>query len=330
MKRKSKLIGLILASVMSVSLIGCSNESGTASTSGKSDFPKKQIELIVPFAAGGGTDAVARAFADVAKKHLPEPMGVVNKTGGGGAIGMADGANAKPDGYKATLVTVELAILPNLGLASFTSDDLKPVAQLNADPSAVTVRADSKWQTLEEFLEYAKANPEKVRVGNAGSGSIWHLAAASLGDKTGAKFSHIPYEGGAPAVTALLGGHVEAVTVSPAEVSAQVSAGKLRMLGVMADERLEAYKDVPTLKEKNIDLSMGTWRGIAVPKETPQEVVDVLKEATSKAVEEQSFKDVLAKMNLGLKYQDDAGFSEVIKNDSSRFKELIEKLNLKQ
>ncbi|MFB5195925.1 tripartite tricarboxylate transporter substrate binding protein [Neobacillus sp. KR4-4] len=330
MKRKNKLIGLILASVMSVSLIGCSNGGSASTASNKSDYPKKQIELIVPFAAGGGTDAVARAFADVAKKHLPEPMGVVNKTGGGGAIGMADGVNAKPDGYKATLVTVEYAILPNLGLASFKTDDLKPVAQLNADPSAVTVRADSKWKTLEEFLDYAKANPEKVRVGNAGSGSIWHLAAAALGEKTGVKFSHIPYDGAAPAVTALLGGHVEAVTVSPAEVSAQVKAGKLRMLGVMADEPLESYKDVPTLKEKNIDLSIGTWRGIAVPKDTPQEVVDTLKEATSKAVEEQAFKDVLAKMNLGLKYQDDSAFAALIKDDSSRFKELIEKLNLKQ
>ena len=329
--RKNKLFGIILASVLAVSLIGCSNESiPVSSESKKTNFPEKQIELIVPFAAGGGTDAVGRAYADALKNHLPEPMGVVNKTGGGGAIGMSEGVNAKPDGYKVTMVTVELAILPNLGLAAFKSDDLKPVAQLNADPAAVTVRADSPWNTLEEFIEYAKANPEKVRIGNAGSGSIWHLAAAALGDLTGAKFSHIPFEGGAPAVTALLGSHIEAVTVSPAEVSAQVNAGTLRILGVMADERLETIKDVPTLKEENIDLSIGTWRGIAVPKDTPEEVVDILKEASRKAAEEKSFTDVLGKMNLGLKYQDAAEFSKLITNDSKRFEELITKLELKQ
>lgn len=329
---KKKWVGGLLASVLAVGLIGCSAGTDSASSGSKAaaDFPKKQIELIVPFSAGGGTDAVARAFADAAKEHLPKPIGVVNKTGGGGAIGIAEGANAKPDGYKASLVTVELAILPNLGLASFQSDDLKPVAQLNADPSAVTVSADSPWKTLDDFLKYAKENPEKVRVGNAGSGSIWHLSAAALGEETGVKFSHIPYEGAAPAVTALLGGHLEAVTVSPAEVSSQVAAGKLRILGVMSDERLEAFKEVPTLKENNIDLSIGTWRGIAVPKDTPQDVVDVLKEASRKTVEEQSFKDVLNKLNLGIEYKDDAGFADTITEDSKRFKELIDKLNLKQ
>lgn len=331
-----KSMGLLFAAVLTLGLAACGgNSEGSepkvdSASDGKANYPTKQIELIVPFAPGGGTDIVARAYADAMKDHLAKPIGVINKTGGAGTVGITEGVKAKADGYTATLITGDFAILPSLGLATFGVDDMKPVAQLNADPSAVTVSADAPWNTIEEFVEYAKENPEKIRVGNAGSGSIWHLSAAALEDVTGAKFGHIPYDGAAPAVTALLGGHVEAVTVSPAEVSAHLASGKLKMLAVMTDERLDKYEDIPTLKESGIDLSVGTWRGIGVPKDTPQEVVDVLKEASKKAVEEATFIEVLDKMNLGLVYKDDQGFAEVIDNDYELFRKLIEQSNLKQ
>ncbi|KAB2329565.1 tripartite tricarboxylate transporter substrate binding protein [Cytobacillus depressus] len=326
-----KSFNFILATALTLGLAACSgsSESGGKNTSA-SNYPTKQVELIVPFAPGGGTDAVARAYADAMKNHFSEPIGVVNKTGGGGAIGFTEGINAKADGYKATLITGDFAILPNMGLVSFNKDDLKTVAQLNADPSAITVSADAPWDTVEEFLEDAQKNPEKIRIGNAGTGSIWHLSAAALEDVAGTKFSHIPYDGAAPAVTALLGGHLEAVTVSPAEVSAHIDSGKLKMLAIMTDERLDKYKDVPTLKESGVDLSVGTWRGVGVPKDTPQEIVDILTEASKKAVEEETFINVLDKMNLGLIYKDDKGFREVIDNDYELFSSLIAKSNIKQ
>ncbi|MFM1653174.1 Bug family tripartite tricarboxylate transporter substrate binding protein [Brevibacillus sp. B_LB10_24] len=333
MKLNHLLTGLVSITLLAA-LAGCGGGGGDATgkvdAAAKVDYPTKQVELLVPFSAGGGTDAVARAFADAAKTHFAKPFGVVNKTGGGGAVGMAEGAKAKADGYKVTLITADVTILPHLGLASFKPEDFKPITMINQDPSAVTVRTDAPWNSLEEFIEYAKANPEKVRVANSGTGGIWHLAAAAFEDKSGVKLRHIPYEGAAPAVTALLGGHVEAVMVSPAEVSAHVTSGKLKMLGVMSDERLEHMKDVPTLKEQGVDLSVSTWRGLGVPKDTPQEIVSVLKDAAAETVKEQSFQSVLDKMNLGKAYLDDAAFQEKITSDSAMFKDLIDKSGLKK
>src|SRR4030095_11348036 len=125
----------------------------------------------------------------------------------------------------------------------------------------------------EEFLAAAKAKPGDMKVGNSGNGSIWHLAAAGLEDKNGVKFNHVAYQGAAPGVVALLGGHIDAVAVSPGEVAAHVQGGKLKMLAVMADQRLKGFDKVPTLKERNIDLSIGTWRGLAVNKGTPPEIL---------------------------------------------------------
>ena len=189
---------------------------GGQRSSSSADFPNKKFELIVPYSAGGGTDTVARSFADLAKDELGQPIGVVNREGGGGAVGMQNGANAKADGYTLSMVTGELLTLPHTGLAQFTYEDFKLVSLLNEDPAAITVRADAPWNTIEEFIEAAKT--EKLKVGNSGTGAIWHLAAAAFEKETGTTLNHVPFEGAAPAVTALLGGHIDAVSVSPAEV----------------------------------------------------------------------------------------------------------------
>lgn len=292
------------------------------------DYPTKQIELVVPFSAGGGTDLVSRAFADTAKKYLSQPMGVVNKTGGGGAVGLTDIAMARPDGYKIGMGTSEINMLPHMGLVAFKADDFIPIARLNAEPSAISVNAESPWKTYEEFMAYAKANPGKVRIGNSGTGAIWHLAAEALGDKTGVKFNHVPYEGANPAVTALLGSHIEAVTVSPAEVINHVKAGKIRLLAVMGDQRSPAFDQVPTLKEKGVDLTIMTWRGIMVSKKTPDDVVKVLREAAKKTAEDPAFKEVLTKMNLTSAYLDASEFKTFVAKDNAFFKALMTKLGI--
>lgn len=292
------------------------------------DYPTKPIELVVPFSPGGGTDLVARAFADTAKKYLPQPMGVVNKTGGGGAVGLTDIALARPDGYKIGVGTSEINMLPHMGLVAFTSADFIPIGRLNAEPSAISVNAEAPWKTYEEFMAYAKANPGKVRIGNSGTGAIWHLAAEALADKTGVKFSHVPYEGANPAVTALLGNHIEAVTVSPAEVVNYVKAGKIRLLAVMADQRSPAFAEVPTLKEKGVDLTIMTWRGIMVPKKTPQNVQDTLRTAVKKAANDPAFKEVLAKMNLTLAYLDAPEFKTFLDKENAFYKTLMTKVGI--
>ena len=162
------------------------------------DFPNKPIELVVPFQPGGGTDALARAFADATRKHTTQSVIIVNKPGASGAIGWQDVINAKPDGYRLAVVTVEVTTLPHMGLAKFSYEDLTPIARLNADQAAITVRADAPWNTIEEFLAAAKKDSGKISMGNAGNGSIWHLAAAALEDKTGTKFNHTPFQ--APAL----------------------------------------------------------------------------------------------------------------------------------
>ncbi|APW37448.1 ABC transporter substrate-binding protein [Rhodoferax koreense] len=295
----------------------------------EAEFPSKPIELIVPFQPGGGTDALARSFADATRKHMSQSMIVNNKAGASGAVGWQYVMNAKPDGYTLAVVTVELTTLPHMGIGKFTYADLQPIAQLNADQAAITVRAEAPWNTIEEYLAAAKKEPGKLSVGNAGNGSIWHLAATALEDKTGAKFNHVPFQGAGPAVLALLGGHIDAVAVSPAEVTTYVAAGKLKMLAVMADQRVKGFDKVPTLKERNIDLTIGTWRGIAAPKGTPPEVVAFLKKLARDASNEPAFRETLDKQNLGFVYADDVGFKAVMAKDDAYFKTLITKLGIK-
>ena len=301
-----------------------------ASFAQTSDFPNKTIELLVPYSPGGGTDALARAFAEASHKHTSQSIVVTNKPGASGAIGWNEVINAKPDGYKIAVITVELLTLPHLGLAKFSYDDFNLIAQLNADPAAITVRAEAPWNSIEEFLAAAKKLGSDVKVGNAGNGSIWHLASAALEDKASVKFNHIPFQGAGPAVLALLGGHIDAVAVSPAEVSTYVTAGKLKTLAVMADKRVKGFEKVPTFKERGIDLSIGTWRGLGAPKSTPPEVMAVLRSLTQKTANEQSLRDVMDKQNLGYVYADEATFKATLARDNIYFKQLITKLNLKQ
>ncbi|SFC78794.1 Tripartite-type tricarboxylate transporter, receptor component TctC [Polaromonas sp. OV174] len=291
-------------------------------------YPSRPIELVVPYPAGGGTDVLGRAFALASAKHLPQSLIVVNKPGASGAIGWSDVINGKQDGYKVALLATDLMTQPNMGLTKITYEDFIPIARLNYDPAAITVRADAPWNTVEEFLAAAKKGD--FRVGNGGNGSTWHLAAAAVEDKTGVKFNHIPFAGAAPAALSLLGGHIEAITVSAAEVYTYTSTGKLKALAVMSEQRIKGFEKVPTLKERNIDVSIGTWRGLAVTKGTPPEIVNLLRAATAKIVAEQSLRDALDRQNMGYAYADGEAFGAVMAKDHAFYKGLINKLGLKQ
>jgi len=295
----------------------------------QSDYPNHPIELVVPYGAGGGTDVLARAYAEAARKHISQPITVINRPGASGAIGWAEVIAAKPDGYKLAVITVELTTLPHMGLAKFTHEDFVPIARMNADPAAITVRADAPWNTYEDFIAATKKANGDLKMGNAGNGSIWHLAAAALEEKAGVKFNHIPFNGAAPAVLALLGGHIDAVAVSPAEVTVHVSGGKLKTLAVMADQRVKGFESVPTLKERGVDLSIGTWRGLGAPKGTPPDVVALLKNVTAKAMTEPVLKDTMEKQNMGTSWADEAAFRAAMQKDNVYFKQLMTKLNIK-
>jgi tripartite-type tricarboxylate transporter receptor subunit TctC len=272
---------------------------------------------------------LARAFAEAARKHLTQWITVVNKPGASGAIGWQEVINSKPDGCKLAVITVELTTLPHMGMAKFTREDFVPIARLNADPAAITVQANAPWNTIEEFLAASKKANGSMRVGNAGNGSIWHLAAAALEEESGTQFNQIPFQGAAPAVLALLGGHIDAVAVSAAEVTTYVSSGKLKTLAVMADARVKGFESVPTLKERGIDLSIGTWRGLGAPKGTPPKIVALLKTVTAKAMNEAVLKDTMDKQNMGVSWADEAQFRTAMGRDNVYFKQLMTKLNIK-
>ncbi len=293
-------------------------------------WPQRPIELIVPFAAGGGTDVLARALAEVARKHLPQDLIVLNRAGASGAVGWTELANARPDGYKIGIITVELTMIPHMGLTKISSDALLPVARLNADPATIAVRADSPYRSIEELIAAARKDEAAVRIGNAGPGSLGHLAAAALQDKAGVKFNHAPYRGANPAVLDLLGGHIEAVAVTPVEVATYVAAGKIRPLAIMAEQRIQAgWEAVPTLKERGIDLLIGGWRGLAVPRNTPDAVVQTLRKAMTQTLKDPVLRETMAKQNMGEGYLDQPEFKAVIDRDNAVFKQLVDKLGIK-
>lgn len=293
------------------------------------DFPNRPIEIVVPSSAGGGTDVMARIFAETAKKHVSQPMVVSDKPGASGGIGMTEVQRATPDGYKIGVLISELAIIPHLGMTKATVSDFIPIARLNADPGVVAVRADAPWQSIEELLAQARKEPRSITMGNAGTGSIWHLAAAAVEEKNDVRFNHVPFQGAAPSVLALVGGHVNAITVSPAEIGSFVAAGKVRVLVALSERRLPApFDKVMTFKEKGVDLVVGTWRGLGAPLGTPPEVVSYLREATRKTAEEPAFRDALSKANLQPAYLDAESFQTFMNSQSSYFKLLLNRLNL--
>jgi tripartite-type tricarboxylate transporter receptor subunit TctC len=255
-------------------------------------------------------------------------MIVVNKPGASGIIGWSDVVNSKPDGYKIAVLSGELTTMVHLGLTKISYEDLVPIAQLNYDPAAITVRADAPWNTIEEFLAEAKKRNGDMQLGNGGNGGIWHLAAVDLEDKTGIKFNHVPFAGAAPSITALLGGHIDATAASAAEVSSYVAAGKLKTLAVMSQQRIKGFETVPTLKERKINVVVGNWRGLAVAKSTPPEIVKTLRIATAKIAKEQALLDAMDRLRMGAVYADGDAFRTLMAKDHAYYKDLIARLNI--
>lgn len=292
-------------------------------------YPVRPVELLVPFAVGGGTDAVARAFADTASKYFPKPIVVLNRPGAAGAIGHQEGARALPDGYRLTMVTPEisLALLQGIGKARY--QDFTYVARLNVDPIVLAVRAEAPWKTLEDFVAYVKSKPDVVAVGNSGKGATYHLAAIALEQKTGLRFNNIPYVGAGPEITALLGEQVEAAFATTGETGTWVESGKLRLLAVMAPQRLKRFPNVPTFRERSIDLVLGTWRALAVPKETPPEVVARLSELAQKVTQDRSYQDFFARQYLGLVNEDGSRMPAALEQEFRFYSDIVERLKLR-
>ena len=294
------------------------------------EYPEKEITVIVPWTAGGGTDLIARFLADLMEKNLGKPVVVVNKPGGGGLVGFKQLAAAKPDGYTLGITTNSM-ILQKYAASSYLDwRGLSPIALHNNDPSGFTVNSDAPWKTIKEALDYARANPMKMRVANSGPGAIWHVAAALLGSKTGVQFTHVPYGGANPAAVAVAGGHVEATSCSPAEVGTLIKGGKLRLLAIASEKRDPLFSDVPTFRESGIDFVFGVWRCLEAPKGTPKEIISKLENSVKTAVNDPKFKVFMAKNGFGQAFMGPAESAALMAQNEKDFEKIVPSLGLKK
>lgn len=322
MKRLCKYL-LVFTTILLV-LSGCQLTSGESKP-----FPSEQISLVVPFATGGASDMVSRAVATQMEKDLGVPVVIVNKTGGSGAIGVYDAMTAKPNGYRIGYVPVELVMYDSLEIANVPPDNFQYLSRLMAIPAAITVPSDAPYDSIEEFIAFAKENPGKIQLGNSGTGSIWHIAGAALAQKTGTTFNYVPFDGAAPAVSALLGGHIDAVSVSPSEVKPGLDSGDLKVLAIMGEERDPLVPDVPTLQEAGIDLVMGGWGGFVAPNETPKEIVAAYEKAIKNAMDTEIFQKLAKTRGLTPAYLDSSEFEQFALEQYDFFNELIPTIKMK-
>lgn len=294
-------------------------------------YPERPVTMIVPFPPGGVADTVARPVAEALGTALKQPVVIENKSGAGGAIGMAQVAKSKPDGYTLLLALSSLVVLPEadkvLGRTpAFQVKDLKPVARFTADPTVLAVRADSPWKTYGEFIAAARAAPGKLNFGSSGNYGTMHIPMAMLMLAADVKMTHVPYTGAGPAVVALLGGQVDAIATGPATIVQYVQAGRIRALAHWGEGRLVTLPDVPSLKELGVPIDYAQWAGLFVPADTPEPVVARLREAARVAGNDPKVREVLLKAGSPVLYQDAPDFQRYVDADAQKMAEVVKKI----
>jgi tripartite-type tricarboxylate transporter receptor subunit TctC len=301
-----------------------------ASAAGAQQFPEgKPVEMTVMFGAGSAADVTARALADGMAKALGAPVPVVNRTGGGGALGYVYVSQQKPDGYSIVWNSNSISTTFHSGTLPFDYKAFDPVARVAIENPALAVKASSPWKSLKELIAYAGANPDKVRVGNSGAGSHTHMASAALFAAGGVKVTPVPF-GAGQAVVNLLGDRIEAVVQFPPAVVAHAKSGDLRVLAVLGGARDPIFPDAPTAKEEGFDLALDMWRGIAVPKGTPEAVVTTLQDAVKKTVESPEFQAAGKNIGFTPAYLPAEDFGKVIAEDDKRLAEVMKDIGLKK
>ena len=285
------------------------------------NYPARPITLIVPWGAGGGTDATARIIGSLMEKDLGQPVTVVNRTGGSGVVGHAAIASAQADGYTIGLATVEIGMMHWQGLTELTSASYTPIGLVNADPAGVQVRADSPYKTVNELLAAIKANPGKFKASGTGQGGIWHLAIAGLlrDQKIDpAALPWVPSNGAAPGLQDMVAGGIEVAPVSLPEARSLIDAGKVKSLAIMNDKPSALYPNVPTLKAAlGSDWTMAAWRGIVAPKGLPAPIRDKLAESVRKVAASKEYNEFMASRGFGVIYAGPDDFAKFMVKSNS-------------
>lgn len=328
MKRIYLLFSLIFILILAACSSETSSEDGADGEGASSSFPEDQIELIIPFSAGGASDMVSRSVGEELEEDLGVPVTPVNKEGATGTVGMNATKNAEADGYTIGYVPVELTMVEALDIADLKPEDFKLLGRAMIIPATMTVPDDAPYDTIEELITYAKEHPGEITVGTSGAGSIWHVAAAKLAKEEGVEFNYTAFDGASEAVTALQGDHIDAVSVSPSEVKAAVDSGDFKVLAVMSEERDPLLPDVPTLIESDIDVEIVGWGGFVVPADTPDDIVETLESSLEKAIESSEFEEIAESQGLNPAFLSSEEFEEFAQEQYDMFKDLIEELDL--
>jgi tripartite-type tricarboxylate transporter receptor subunit TctC len=295
------------------------------------DYPTKPITLVVPFPPGGVGEIVGRPLAAVMERTLKQPIVLINRPGAGGAVGMASVAKAAPDGYTLLMGLSSISIFPvsdriNGKQPSYELKDFAPIALVTADPTVLVVRADGPYKTLKDFVDAAKANPGKINYSSSGIYGTLHVAMEMFANAAGIKVFHVPYQGGGPAVTALLAGQVEASPQGPAAAIGHIRGGKMRALASWGSERLKLLPEIPTFKELGYDAEFYIWSGIFAPAATPAPIVLRLRESVRDAATSADFKAAMEKLSTPVAYLDAPEFQKYWERDAARLKLALEKI----
>jgi len=272
-----KVVTAILLVVMAMFLVvGCSNQSQPAAKQ-ESKYPEKPITLIIPFAAGGPSDVIGRAMANVSQKYLGQPLVVLNRPGGATTVGLNECVAAAPDGYTIVFPGISSITQPLVSQTQYEYvEALEPICQLEYKPQGLIVKADSPFKTLDDLVKYAKANPGKLKFGHSGDGGPTHLATVLFMKAAGIEMTGVPFAGIGPVMTAFLGNHVDIAVASIGDVKSYLKSGEARMLAVANETRDKAFPDIPTYKEQGYDVVLPMWDGISAPKGLPVDVKEKL------------------------------------------------------
>ena len=313
-----------LAATLAVALV-----MGVASA--QDVYPSKPITLIVPFPPGGVADIVGRPFAEALSREWKTPVIIENKPGAGGGIGMGAVAKAKADGYTLLMALSSISILPEadkvLGRAPlYQLDQFTPIARLTADPTILAVRADSPWKTLQDFVADARRRPGAITYGSSGNYGTMHVPMEMFAHRADVKLLHVPFTGGGPAVVALLGGQVDALSTGPSTVLQHVKAGKVRVLASWGDHRLASLPDVKTLTESGFDAVFFQWCALFAPAGTPEPVLSRLREAARVAAADPRFVNTLATVETPVQYLDAPEMRRFWEADAKTLAEAVQRV----
>jgi tripartite-type tricarboxylate transporter receptor subunit TctC len=294
-------------------------------------WPDKPITMIVPFPPGGVADTVGRPVAEALARELGQTVVVENKAGAGGATGMGAAARAPADGYTLLMSLSSISILPEadkiLGRKpQFTLDQFKPIARFTADPTVLVVRADAPWKTLAEFVADLKTKPGKFNYGSSGNYGTMHVPMEMLKASAGISVTHIPYTGAGPAVLALLGGQVDALSTGPASVLAHIKAGKLRALAHWGDKPLSSMPDVQSLKQLGQPVQFAQWSALFVPAGTPEAIVQKLRAAAKKAAADPAVVATINRAGSPIEYLDAPEFQAYWDADAKPMTEAVRRI----